>query len=103
MTISQRSICILILALFAAMSAFAQGSGTTSSLSGTVMSGGKPFPGVTVTISSPSLQGVRTATTGEGGGYTFPSLPPGDYTVKFELEGMATVVKHVTLVLAGHS
>jgi len=78
----------------------AQGTGTTSELSGNVTTDGKPLPGVTVTISSPALQGTRTAVTGEAGGYYFPSLPPGAYTVSFELEGMNKISKRTTLLLA---
>ena len=66
----------------------------------TVTTDGAALPGVTVTISSPALQGTRTAVTGEGGGYTFPSLPPGTYTVVFELSGMAKVTKTVSVLLA---
>ncbi|HLQ43354.1 MAG TPA: carboxypeptidase regulatory-like domain-containing protein, partial [Planctomycetaceae bacterium] len=79
---------------------FAQGTGTTSSLSGTVTTEGKPLAGVTVTITSPALQGTRTAVTGGGGGYNFPSLPPGAYTVSMQLEGMQPVTKKVMLQLA---
>lgn len=93
---------LLVLVLFP-VALFAQGTGTTSSLSGTVTSAGKPLPGVTVTIASPSLQGTRTTTTGTGGGYSFPSLPPGSYTVSMQLEGMQSVTKKVTLQLAGES
>ena len=42
-----------------------------------------PLPGVTVTVSSPALQGARTATTDVNGGYSLPGLAPGDYSVKF--------------------
>ena len=82
----------------------AQGTGTTSSLNGTVTTDGKPLPGVTVTVSSPALQGTRTAVTGEAGGYYFPSLPPGAYTVAFDLEGMNKISKKTTLTLGqpGH-
>ncbi len=82
---------------------FAQGTGTTASLSGTVTTEGKPLPGVTVTITSPALQGARSTVTGEGGGYNFPSLPPGAYTVQMQLEGMQPVTQRVTLQLAGTS
>ena len=75
-------------------SAFAQ---TTASLKGTVTSDGAGLPGVTVTISSPQMQGTRTTTTGDAGGYSFGSIPPGDYTVRFELEGLATVSKRVQI------
>jgi hypothetical protein len=89
-----------MIGLALAVSAFAQTAGTTSPLSGIVTTDGKPLPGVTVTVTSPSLQGTRTATTGEGGGYTFPALPPGNYSVQFSLEGMQTLTKKVTLALA---
>jgi len=77
---------------------FAQG--TTGSIIGTVTSEGKPVPGVTVTVVSPSLQGTRTTVSGEAGGYNFPSLPPGDYTATFELSGMQTIRKRVTVNVA---
>jgi hypothetical protein len=67
---------------------------------GTVITDGKPLPGVTVTVSSPALQGTRTAVTGEAGGYVLAALPPGPYTVQFALEGMQTVTRKVTLSLA---
>ena len=95
-----RLLILSLVVLFITGSALAQVAGTTSSLSGMVTTDGKPLPGVTVTVSSPSLQGTRTAVTGEGGGYTFPSLPPGLYVVTFELEGMQKITKKVTLSLA---
>jgi len=49
-----------------------------------------PVPGATVTITSPNLQGTRTAVTSANGDYIFPSLPPGPYTVTVELSGFAT-------------
>ena len=71
---------------------FAQSS-STGSLSGVVTQGDTPLPGVTVTISSPNLQGTRTMDTNSAGGYSFGALPPGQYTVKFELSGMNTVTR----------
>jgi outer membrane receptor for ferrienterochelin and colicin len=67
---------------------------------GTVTSQGNPVPGVMVTISSPDLQGTRSTVSGEAGGYRFAALPPGDYTVMFELEGMQKINKRVTVTLA---
>jgi outer membrane receptor protein involved in Fe transport len=77
---------------------FAQG--TTGLLTGVVTHDGSPLPGVTVTISSPSLQGVRTAVTNENGGYNLPALPPGDYVVTFEMNGMQTVTQRVRVAVA---
>jgi hypothetical protein len=100
MRLQTRSIVFFSLLLLIAGNAAAQVAGTTSSISGSVTTGGKALPGVTVSVRSPSLQGVRTAVTGEGGGYTFPALPPGAYNVSFELEGMQKVTKKVLLSLA---
>ena len=91
---------VSLMALLCASALFAQTAATNSSLQGTVTTEGVPLPGVTVTVSSPALQGTRTAITGDGGGYTFPSLPPGEYTIQYTLEGMAPITKKVSLKLA---
>jgi outer membrane receptor protein involved in Fe transport len=60
----------------------------TGTVSGHVTSAeGEAMPGVTVTATSPSLQGSRSVTTNNNGDYTIPSLPPGEYQVSFQLEG----------------
>src|SRR6476659_6738820 len=83
-------------------SAFGQ---TTSSLTGRVTMDGNPLPGVTVTISSPQMQGTRTAVTDVNGNYNFTSIPPGQYTVRFEMESMQTVTRtaHVGLGQTGRT
>lgn len=81
--------CIAALLLSAAPSMAQTPTGT---ISGRIMdSGGLPVPGVSISIASPNLQGVRTATSSSNGDYIFPSLPPGQYTVTFELSGFGTV------------
>ena len=50
-------------------------------------------PGVAVSLSGPSLMTVQKATTDATGQYRFSAVPPGDYTLTFELEGFATVVR----------
>jgi len=97
MSVARRSLLVLIL-LMVPVALMAQG--TTGSLSGVVTSQDAPIPGVIVTASSPSMQGTRTATTGEAGGYYFPNLPPGNYVLTFELAGMQKVDKHVTINVA---
>ena len=97
--IRQVLVFVFLFAILLASAAF--GQGTTSVLSGTVTTDGTtPLPGVTVTVTSPALQGERTAVTGEAGTYLFPSLPPGAYTVVFDLSGMQKVTQKVTLSLA---
>lgn len=93
-----RALALFSFLLLISAGAFAQG--TTAELMGNVTSGGSGLPGVAVTISSPALQGTRTTVTGDGGGYAFAALPPGAYTVKFELSGMKTVTSKAQLNLA---
>ena len=76
------------------------GQGTTSALNGRVDHEGAGLPGVTVTITSPSMQGNRVAVTDVNGNYNFPSIPPGDYTIVFSMDGMATVTRTVRVGLA---
>ena len=49
------------------------------------------MPGVTVTLTSPVLvAGTMTGATDTGGVVRFPSLQPGVYSVKTELQGFRT-------------
>ena len=53
---------------------------------------GGVLPGVTVTISGEALiGGSNTVTTGEAGAYQFTTLPPGTYTLSYELTGFTPV------------
>lgn len=91
------------LALFLALALAASpllAQGQTGSLRGTVeLQDGSAVPGVLVTASSPSLQGTRTTVSTEGGQWILRNLPPGQYTVTFELEGMATLQSSATVSL----
>ena len=93
-----RSLLTTVLILVAA-SALAQGL-PTASLTGRVTSDGTALPGVTVTVKSPNLQGTRSAVTNDSGLYVFHLLPPGQYTVSFELGGMQTVQRKAVLAAA---
>ncbi|HEX6095846.1 MAG TPA: TonB-dependent receptor [Thermoanaerobaculia bacterium] len=90
----------MLFALLLLLCGTALGQGTTGSLIGTVSTEGAGLPGVTVTVTSPALQGTRTAVTGDTGGYSFPALPPGDYTVSFELSGLQTITQRLRVNLA---
>src|SRR5262245_39306460 len=59
------------------------------------------MPGVTVTITSPSQMGTRTAVTDADGTYRFAAVPPGDYVIVFELAGFSTVRKEGIRVSLG--
>jgi outer membrane receptor protein involved in Fe transport len=98
MNFMKRFAVVLALLMLVSVVASAQ---TTSNLTGTVTLGGNPLPGATITISSPALQGVRTANSDVNGNYNFGAVPPGTYTIKFEMESMQPVTKNVQVTLSG--
>ena len=95
LTILRRTLgCFLV-----AASAFAQGN-PTGTVSGRVSGqDGAALPGASVTATSPNLQGPRRVTTNETGDYIIPFLPPGEYTLTFELQGFEKATQ-TTLVTA---
>jgi hypothetical protein len=96
----KRLLVFVAAVLLVGVPAFAQ---TTANLTGTVTQAGSPLPGVTVTIASPNLQGARNTVTDQSGNYNFGSLPPGDYSVKFEMEGLTPVTRSIRVSLSGTS
>lgn len=88
MRLLKAAMALLVVLLFATDGAEAQS--TTGTIRGHVEDAqGLALPGVTVSITSPNLQGVRTTVTSELGDFTAPLLPPGSYKVTFELSGFA--------------
>ncbi len=83
----------LVVLLTLAFGGTAYGQGVqTGVLTGTVVDAdGLVLPGVTVTVTSPALQGARTSVSDTNGVFVVRGLPPGDYTLQFELGGMRTV------------
>jgi hypothetical protein len=59
---------------------------------------GARIPGVTISVTSPAIQGERTQVTDESGAYRFPNLPPGTYRVRYELPGFKTLIREGILV-----
>jgi len=95
------SVGLLTVALFAPSADAQIPRGT---LSGQVQAeDGSALPGVTVTASSPALQGTRVTVTDGNGFYTLRSLPPGDYEVTYELEGFQTKAQRVKISAAQDS
>jgi hypothetical protein len=62
---------------------------------------GASLPGVTVTVRSSALQGVRTSLTDEEGFYRVLNLPPGGYELTAELAGFSKVVRPAIAIRAG--
>ena len=77
-----------------AATAYAQGGGasSTGTIQGRVSDAqGAVLRSVTVTAISPSAMGAQTTATGETGNYRFPALPPGTYSLAYELTGFTRV------------
>lgn len=106
-TSSKRPVWALLVVLGAALAApqTAGAQAVTGSLFGTVSdASGSRLPGVTVTAASPQLiAGQEVRTTSAQGIYRFPTLPPGSYTVTFELQGFQTVKRGSIVLLAGQA
>ena len=95
----KRTVSMMLACLAMASLALAQGS-PTGTISGRVNSDTGALPGVTVTATSPALQGSRTAVTSDNGDFILPLLPPGAYTVVFELQGFRTVRQAASVAAA---
>ena len=59
------------------------------------------LPGVAVTVSQPETGLTRTGVTGSQGEWTIPTLPPGTYTVTFELASFKKLVRPSVTVESG--
>lgn len=71
---------------------------TTGTIRGHVSDGqGLAVPGVSVTATSPNLQGQQITVTSENGDYVLTGLPPGPYTLTFELSGFERLQRALTL------
>ena len=94
----KRFAIVALLVGMVALPLFAQNP--TGTLTGHVTDGKTALPGVTVTISSPNMQGTRTAVTTVAGDYILNFLPPGEYKVRFELQGFQTLETTIKLSAA---
>ncbi len=94
------AIVVCVFALVSATAAWAQVS--TGEIFGKVTDGsGGVLPGVTVTLTSPALIQPMTVVTEASGGYRFPSIPIGTYSVTFDLTGFKKSVHNDVVIQAG--
>lgn len=100
MTARIATIALVVLAIAAPV--FAQTDERTGGVRGLVKdSGGLTVPGATVSILNPASGAARSATTDEGGTFTFAGLVPGAYRVRAELGGFSPVERDAVQVTAG--
>src|SRR2546421_11540364 len=93
------TVLLAVFCLFA-LPAYAQFASAT--VSGVIQAGtGGVLPGADVTLTSVGTGLERRAVTNEGGLYTFPNVPVGEYRVKAALSGFNTVTKTGVTLSAG--
>jgi hypothetical protein len=94
---------LTVLAGVVILSAPALAQTRTGSIFGSVRDAtGQVLPGVSVTLSGPTLVTDQvTSTSAETGSYRFLALPPGTYTLRFELSGFKTHVNEGVVVEVG--
>jgi hypothetical protein len=81
------AVVLLLAALFAGSTAYAQG-GLTGQITGTVVDNTKAvLPGVTVTVTNANTGVSRDAVTDGSGAYVITNLLAGTYTVRVNLAG----------------
>lgn len=92
------SLVVPILLLFSIL----YGQRETGAIAGFVRdTEGNPLPGVSITVTSPSLIGSISTTTSETGAFRVISLPPGTYTLVAELPGFQTIKREGIVVSVG--
>src|SRR5687768_10333062 len=90
-----------LLAVFLMIPAYPLFAQQTGAIAGKVTAtDGSILPGVTVEARSEVLPGPRVTITDGNGEYRLPALPPGSYTVKFNLSGMQNVTRKAEVQLA---
>ena len=95
---------IFVFLAMLAVSTFCFAQETTGSLQGTVKDPtGAAVPGAMVSVTTPTLVGVKTEQTDGKGYYHFSNLPPGAYVVKVDAKGFKTLNQSGLVIEVGHS
>ena len=95
---------IFVFLAMLAVSTFCFAQETTGSLQGTVKDPtGAAVPGAMVSVTTPTLVGVKTEQTDSKGNYHFSNLPPGAYVVTVDAKGFKTLKQSGLVIEVGHS
>ncbi len=88
-----RSLCALF-ALSLSLSFCAQGQAVSGTVLGTVTDASKAvIAGAKVILTETSTNVAHSAITNQSGNYTFPDVPPGNYTVAVEMQGFKKEIR----------
>lgn len=101
---TDRFALLVLVSLFFLLSWNLMAQERTGSIQGTVTDpSGAAVPGATVEVSGPALTLAYKVTTDEGGGYLFPSVPPGTYTVSITAKGFMVFKASNVIVNVGRT
>ncbi len=93
---------VLMLGLTLGLTSAVMSQVQTGSITGVITDNeNNTLPGVTLTVSSPSLMGTRTYVSTAAGIFRFPALPPGTYSLKAELPGFRTAEREDIVIRVG--
>src|SRR6185295_11496421 len=92
----------ILLVVLVAIAVPVRGQTPSGEISGTVVdTSGLAVPGVSITLTNPATNVVRSVQTNESGLYVIAAIPPGTYDVKAELSGFGTVERKSIVVQVG--
>jgi len=95
-------LCVLIVSIFGAASAFGQGQTIMASLNGSVFDpSGQPVSGAKLTLTDATRGLTRSYTTDEAGLYSFTLLPPSTYKLEVEAPSFKRYVQEGITLAAG--
>src|SRR5437667_2618384 len=81
---------LTVFCLAFSLNVFGQGAGN-STVTGTVVDNVGAVPDATVTLTETATGVVRSSPTNETGAFRFAALPPGQYSLKVEMQGFTPV------------
>src|SRR5262249_6356142 len=88
-------ILYLIAALLLLTSVGAWAQGPTGEITGAVTdSSGAVIAGATIIVTNPATNTQRVIKTNSDGIYDLPALPPGNYTLKVEMQGFGAQIRN---------
>lgn len=100
MGIKPFAVALVLLALLLSFSSSVSAQGTTSRVTGTVTdSSGAAVTGAAVTLTNEGTGTSLTTQSGDGGGYVFDLIQPGNYTVMVEKAGFKKFLSTTNAVL----
>jgi len=92
---------LLVLSILALTAGVARAQATGTIFGKVTDATGGVLPGVTVTVSGPTLQQPLVTVTAASGAYSFPSVPIGTFSVTFELAGFKKFARSGVLINTG--